>query len=76
MHPTGGLDEAAAWAAVERSRALMRDTISAADGLALSQVTHSHPVFGTLTVYQLAELMANHEVRHSKQIAGIAEELR
>lgn len=66
VHPTAGLDEAAAWAAVERSRALMRDTISAADGLALSQVKHTHPVFGTLSVYQLAELVANHEVRHSK----------
>jgi hypothetical protein len=25
-------------------------------------------------VYQLVELVANHEVRHSKQIAGIAEQ--
>jgi DinB family protein len=75
VHPKGGLDEVAAWAAVERARALMRDTVSAADGLALSRVAHTHPVFGTLNVYQLVELIASHEVRHSKQIAGIAEEL-
>jgi uncharacterized damage-inducible protein DinB len=74
VHPTGGLDHAAAWAAVERSRALMRDTVQGADGLALSRVIHNHPVFGTLNVYQLVELVANHEVRHSKQIAGIAEQ--
>ncbi len=75
VHPRAGLDEAAAWAAVERARSLTRDTVIAADGLALSQVTHNHPVFGTLNMYQLVELIANHEVRHSKQIAGIAEQL-
>ena len=75
VHPKAGLDEAAAWAAVERARSLTRDTVIAADGLALSQVTHNHPVFGTLNMYQLVELIANHEVRHSKQIAGIAEQL-
>jgi uncharacterized damage-inducible protein DinB len=75
VHPKGGLDDASAWAAVEQSRALIRETVSAADGLALSQVVHHHPVFGTLNVYQLVELVANHEVRHSKQIAGIGEGL-
>jgi DinB family protein len=74
VHPKAGLDQTAAWAAVEQSRALMRSTVAAADGLALSQVMHNHPVFGTLSVYQLVELVANHEVRHSKQIAGIAEQ--
>jgi uncharacterized damage-inducible protein DinB len=75
VHPTSGLDYDAAWAAVERARALTLDTVRAADGLALSEVTHDHPVFGTLSVYQLVELIANHEVRHSKQIAGIGEQL-
>lgn len=74
VHPRGGLDHAAAWAAVDRSRALMRDTLEQADGLALSRVIHNHPVFGTLNVYQLVELVANHEMRHSKQIAGIADQ--
>jgi uncharacterized damage-inducible protein DinB len=72
VHPKGGLDHTAAWVAVERSRTLMHDTVAAADGLALSQVIHKHPVFGTLNVYQLVELVANHEVRHSRQITGIA----
>jgi uncharacterized damage-inducible protein DinB len=75
VHPTGSLGEKAAWEAVERARALIREIVSAADGLALSHVVHNHPVFGTLNVYQLVELIANHEVRHSKQIAGIAAEL-
>jgi uncharacterized damage-inducible protein DinB len=75
VHPKGNLDAAAAWAEVEKSRAITRDTVAAADGLALNDVRHTHPVFGTLSVYQLVELIANHEVRHSKQIAGIAEQL-
>lgn len=74
VHPTGNLQDAEAWDAVERARALLRETVGSADGLALSRVTHTHPVFGILSVYQLVELIANHEVRHSKQIAGIAEQ--
>ncbi|MCM3879023.1 MAG: DinB family protein [Vicinamibacterales bacterium] len=74
VHPTGSLGDEAAWAAVERARVMTRDIVSAADGLALSRIVHNHPVFGTLSVYQLVELIANHEVRHSKQIAGIGEE--
>lgn len=69
-----GLDHAAAWAAVERARADLRATVIDADGLALSRVLHVHPVFGTLNVYQLMEFIAGHEARHSKQIAGIAEQ--
>src|SRR5262245_45819328 len=75
VHPTGGWSDAEAWVAVEHARAALRETVSAVDGLALSRVKHAHPVFGTLSVYQLVELIANHEVRHSKQIAGIAEQL-
>ena len=71
VHPTGRLDAAAALEAVDNARAFTRATVMAADGLALSQVMHPHPVFGTLSVYQLVELIARHEVRHSKQIAGI-----
>ncbi len=72
VHPKGSLTDAEAWAAVERARSLLRETIGAADGLALSRVMHTHPVFGTLSMYQLVELIANHEVRHSKQIAGVS----
>jgi uncharacterized damage-inducible protein DinB len=74
VQPRAGLDEAAAWAELERARAALRATVLAADGLALSQVFHNHPVFGTLNVYQLMEFIAGHEARHTRQVAGIAEE--
>ena len=75
VQPRGVIDPDAAWAEVERARAILLETVTSADGLALSQVTHSHPIFGTLNVYQLMEFIAGHEARHSKQIAGIAGEL-
>jgi uncharacterized damage-inducible protein DinB len=73
--PTGTLDAATAWQRVERSRAVLHETIAAADGLALSTVLESHPAFGALTVYQFAELIAAHEARHTAQVKEIASQL-
>jgi len=73
--PTGTLDAAVAWERIEQARAVLHDTIAAADGLALSTVTESHPAFGTLTVYQFAELIAAHEARHTAQVREIASQL-
>ncbi len=70
--PAGGMDDAAALAAVERSRAAMREVVAGADGLALSTVRVDHPAFGTLSVYEWVELIAGHEVRHAEQIREIA----
>lgn len=71
VRPSGTLDFRTAWEAVENARADLRDLLCSHEGLALSTVLHHHPVFGTLNVYQYAELIANHERRHAKQIAGI-----
>jgi hypothetical protein len=70
--PTGTLDAAAAWAAVESSHARLRVLVETADGLALSQVMLTHPFFGTMSVYQFVELIAAHEGRHAEQIKEIA----
>jgi hypothetical protein len=70
--PSGTLDVAAAWDAVERGHEQLRTLIADADGLALSLVTVAHPAFGTMTVYQWVELMAAHEARHTEQIKEIA----
>jgi len=70
VHPSGTLDSAAAWRAVEDAREELRALLAGNEGLALSTVTHQHPVFGTLNVYQFAELIANHERRHAIQIAA------
>ena len=73
VQPSGKVDDAAAWTELERVRGELRATVEAAEGLALSGVTHQHPVFGTLNVYQLMDFIAGHEVRHAGQIQGIAE---
>ena len=72
--PSGTLDSSTAWQAVEEARAELCALLRSNEGLALSTVQHQHPVFGTLTVYQVAELIAHHERRHAKQIAGITQE--
>ena len=74
--PTGTVDEALAWAALEQARAHFRSTVSAADGLALGTVTAEHHRWGPLTIYQWVEVLAGHEARHAEQIAEIADHLR
>ena len=70
--PTGNVDVASGWAALEGNHANLRETLAGCDGLALSQVTLDHPFFGTMNVYQWVELMAAHEGRHTEQIKEIA----
>ena len=71
VRPSGTLDSRSAWRAVEEARVDLCALLCSNEGLALSTVVHQHPVFGTLNVYQFAELIAHHERRHAKQIAGI-----
>jgi uncharacterized damage-inducible protein DinB len=73
--PTGTVDAAAAWNAVESGHHRLRTLVADADGLALSEVTVDHPFFGALSVYQFIELMAAHETRHTEQITEIARAL-
>jgi uncharacterized damage-inducible protein DinB len=75
VQPTGAVDHLSGWTELERIRRELRATVAEADGLALSTVTHNHPVFGTLSVYQLMDFIAGHEMRHAGQIAGIADAL-
>jgi hypothetical protein len=75
VQPSGTIEHAAAWAELERIRGELQKTVAAAEGMALSTVTHNHPVFGLLNVYQLMDFIAGHERRHAKQIKGIADAL-
>jgi hypothetical protein len=72
VKPTGALDEPAAWAAAEKARAALRDSMIAADGRALSTVVHAHQFFGVLNMYQWMELIAAHEMRHVAQVRETA----
>jgi len=73
VQPSGALDADAAWAAFDRSRQLLRATITDADGLALSQVVQAHHLWGPLDVYHWVELAAGHQRRHAAQIREVAE---
>jgi hypothetical protein len=65
--PTG-LNAMAAWNALEQAGSKMRALLVANDGLALSSVSHPHPRFGLLSVYQWVAFLGAHEVRHAQQI--------
>jgi hypothetical protein len=75
VRPTGRLNSEVAWTAVERTRDELRAAIMQADGLALSTVMLAHPFFGSLTAYQMMELVAAHRERHAMQIREIATQL-
>ena len=71
IHPTG-MTADAAWAALEKSRAALRDTMHAGDGLALGTITSPHPLFGAMPLYQWYAFLGAHEARHAAQIREIA----
>jgi hypothetical protein len=76
VQPRGSMDAATAWNALDEARTGLRNTVSAADGLALSGVVSDHHIWGPLNVYQWVELAAGHELRHADQIHEIAKSFR
>jgi len=72
--PRGELDSAAASKALESTRAQLRATIIAADGLALADVVYPHPLVGQLNMYQWIGFIGSHEARHAAQIRDLAAE--
>src|SRR5262245_92852 len=67
LHPSG-LDASGAWAALEQSTVAVRDAVATADGLALSEVSFPHPLFGPLSLYTWIAFVGAHEARHAAQI--------
>jgi hypothetical protein len=65
--PTG-LDPASAWAALEKSGAMLLAVLTDNDGLALSTISHPHPRFGVMSAYEWVAFLGAHEVRHAAQI--------
>ena len=76
VQPKGGLDADAAWAAVEKAQAAVRDAVTAVDGLALGEITYPHRSLGTLDLYQWIAFTATHEMRHTLQIREIGAALK
>lgn len=76
VHPAGGADVEATWAALVEARERLKAAVVTGDGLALGRVSHPHPAFGELTIYQWIEFMGAHEARHAAQMREVAAELR
>jgi hypothetical protein len=70
IHPTG-LTALAAWDALERAGGRIRAVLRAGDGLALDTVTHEHPAFGPISIYEWFAVVGSHEARHAGQILEI-----
>ena len=66
-HPTQMTSDAA-WSAFEAAHANLRAAVVSADGLALGEITHPHPVFGPLNLYHWIAFVGGHEARHAEQI--------
>ena len=70
-----GFDEASAWAEIESVRGQFREFVLSCDGLALGQVSFSHPTLGPLNLYQWLLFAAGHHARHAAQIREIGRQL-
>ena len=66
--PTGKLDCDAAWAAHEHAREAICMSVRSADGLAIGEIAHPHPVLGTINLYQWIAFVGGHEARHAAQV--------
>ena len=69
--PRGAYTAAQALAALVESREALLSTLTAADGLALGEISQPHPLFGTLNLYQWVLFLGQHEARHTAQIREI-----
>jgi len=74
--PEGTMEGAVALRSWHEAQHRFRETLRAADGLALSQVIEEHRRWGALTPYQWGEVMAMHETRHAAQLSEVAKQLR
>lgn len=61
--------------ALRQSRADLHAALRDGDGLALGEVTATHPALGVINVYQWVLFVGQHEERHTRQVAEIVRRL-
>ena len=61
--------------ALRRSRADLHAALRSGDGLALGDVTATHPALGVINVYQWVLFIGQHESRHTRQVEEIVRQL-
>ena len=69
--PTGSLSALQSLAKLEEVRARVLSAVEAANGVDLTKASFPHPFFGPLTGYQWLVLIAQHELRHLRQMREI-----
>jgi hypothetical protein len=68
VQPRADVDISEALEGLRSSREALRAAVASANGLALSEIKHTHPVLGELDLYQWLIFVGKHEGRHKKQI--------
>jgi hypothetical protein len=68
VRPRVDVSHAEALAGLESSREALRVAAGSANGLALGEIKHTHPILGELDLYQWLIFLGGHEERHKKQI--------
>jgi hypothetical protein len=73
--PRGEMTASQAEAALRDSRQALVSALHETDGLALGQITRTHPTLGTLNLYQWVLFVGQHEARHACQLQDLARQL-
>ena len=60
-----------AWRHLEDAHATARNAVASTEGLAIGGLTHAHPSFGPINLYQWVIFIGAHELRHALQIREI-----
>ncbi|HUQ98099.1 MAG TPA: DinB family protein [Gemmatimonadaceae bacterium] len=68
IRPRADADPAIALAALAAARQSLREAATLADGLALGEIKHTHPIIGEIDLYQWIVFLGRHEARHIRQI--------
>lgn len=66
--PKENVDISEALDGLAGSREALRAAVFSANGVALGEIKHTHPVLGELDLYQWLIFLGEHEGRHRKQI--------
>jgi uncharacterized damage-inducible protein DinB len=61
--------------ALRRSRADLHAALREGDGLALGEITATHPALGVINLYQWVLFVGQHEARHTRQVEQIVRQL-
>jgi DinB superfamily len=68
VKPKANVDINEALDGLADSREALRAAIVSANGVALGEIKHTHPILGELDLYQWLIFLGEHEGRHKKQI--------